>query len=164
MTTARNLRINVKRKQDTVPLPTWTVNGTALFSMLAIAQHPMEADRDRYVLKKVTYLTRTVGVDADGTMLLNIFKKRGATQTQLVTSFAVEGLTVDDGTDVTFDAAITLADRTLRGGDVLYGSLVNNSVAIDTNPAAFVQTLTLELEPIDVLGEGFFDSDGEVAG
>lgn len=164
MASAKNLRINVKRLLLTTPLPTLVVNGTTLFSMAAIPEHPLANSKNRYVLKSIKYQTRTVAVDADGTVLLNIFKKRGATQTQLVTSFALEGVTVDDDVAVTIDAAITVANRTLRGGDVLYGSIVNNSAAIDTNPAAFAQALTVEIEALQVVGENFFDADGIVTG
>jgi len=157
---AAKMRLNVRRELVSVPLPAFTANGTAPFFILAVSEHPVGNGKERFVLKKLSYGTRTVGVDTDGTMLLNVFKKRGTTATQLVTSFSVEGLTADDDANVPFDAGITKADRTLQGGDVLYGSLVNNSAAIDTNPAAFAQALTVELDALDVRGEGHFDDDG----
>lgn len=89
----------------------------------------------------------TLVADADGTVLLNVFKWDASADAavQLVTSFDLETQTAKECDRVPLGASLTEAQRTMETGDYLYATIVNNSAAINTQPVGLVVTTLLKL-------------------
>lgn len=92
-------------------------------------------------LNQVSVSARTVPADADGTFLVTI-KKRDASAAANVTlsagTFNLESLTAGAASLIPLTATLTAAELTFEEGDTLYIEIVNNSAAIDTQPADLV--------------------------
>lgn len=95
----------------------------------------------------------TVGADADGTMLVKIFRRRASddSRTQLNTDFNVEGLTTLERQRIAISSTVTEAQRIVNdpgtgtAGDIFEVDLVSNSAAIDTQPTKLILTLEVAL-------------------
>lgn len=158
----KNMAIQAKREFVSVSLPALIANGTRSASLLFVPEHPAGTGKDRYVLKRVCITTTTAYSSAAGTILLNVIKRRGtSTDTTLVSNFDLESVAALAGATASFATGVTLADRTLRGGDRLRATIVSNN-ADATGPAAAEAVLTLELEPISLLSDSAADADGNV--
>lgn len=121
-----------------------TANTTTRFSAGAISDKDDTGASPGHqgYIEEIIVSTFTVPADADGTILLTVKKwdASAAAAVTLVTGAAavgtgdLEALTQGKGERLTFDAALTDAQRTLDFGDSLYFEIVNNSAAIDTQP------------------------------
>ena len=82
----------------------------------------------------------TVPVDADGTIIATAFKYSAAANAQVQVSAALnlEALVTREGTIVKQYTSATEAGLTLLEGDAVEVNVVNNSAAIDTQPAGLV--------------------------
>lgn len=82
----------------------------------------------------------TVPVDADGTIVATAFKYDAVANAQVQVSPAVnlEALTLHEGTIVKQYTGATEAQLVLQEGDTIEVNVVNNSAAIDTQPAGLV--------------------------
>lgn len=154
---ASELRYNARTEVLTGLLPAFTANGTKNFIVATVPQHPRTSDVDRFRIVRVSVASLVVPVDADGTMLLNLFvrdKTEGANDT-IVSSADMEAITQFVNNGLTLAAETSENERTIAGGDTIHGSLVNNSAAIDTNWALHDAAITVELLRLNVNGENF---------
>jgi hypothetical protein len=90
---------------------------------------------------------RVIPADADGTVLLNVFKydASAAADVTLVSSYDLEGLVAGKSERLTLVSGLTDDQRTLDHGDSLHYTIVNNSAAIDTQAAGAAVTVLLKL-------------------
>jgi hypothetical protein len=114
-----------------------TVNDTTTFSIGGIHR--------KSFIERLSFSQRTVAADADGTVLLTV-KKRDASADAAVTlntAVSLEGRTALESVAITLLSSLTDAERTCDEGDTLYVEVVNNSAAIDTQPADLIVTAIL---------------------
>lgn len=92
------------------------------------------------VFSKLAVSATTVPADADGTIVATAFKYSAASNAQVQVSPAVdlEALITREGTIVRQYTAATEAALTVLEGDTIEVNVVNNSAAIDTQPAGLV--------------------------
>ena len=133
------------------PIASLTANTTTRAGILAVSDKDDTAavPGHRIYVDELFASTFTVPADADGTILLSVFKydASASSAVALVTGTAasvstgdLELLTAGKAERLTFDAAVTDDHKTLDHGDFLYASVVNNSAAIDTQPSALCVT------------------------
>lgn len=117
-----------------------TVNSTTTFVM---PTPPVKAR-----LKSLAAVTVTVPVDADGTILAKACKYNAATDAQVIigATLDLEALVTREITVVGALSTATDAQRIFNGtSDSLEINVINNSAAIDTQPAGLIFTALWEL-------------------
>lgn len=122
---------------STTPL---TVNDTTTFKF------PNPYRKCRFV--RASMIAGTIAVDADGTVLATVKKLTApSTKASLTDALSMEaaGLTADTNAVFVNAAAATEAQRTLLDGESFIVDVVNNSAAIDTQPAAVFITIEVEV-------------------
>lgn len=133
----------------TTPFGTITVNTTNRFGLGSVNGRADTAAAPGHTawIDEVFVSTRVVPADADGTILLNVFKYDASADAdvQLVTSFDLETLTVGESSRVPLDSGVTDNQRILDFGDFLHFTIVNNSAAIDTQAAGAAVTALVKL-------------------
>ena len=123
------------RSQAATPL---TVNGTTTVHLGGPAY--------KAALSKVGLSCGTKPADADGTILATLKKRNGATITTLSSALDVEAITDNVQSFFSLLSTLTDAELTLEAGDLLYVEIVNNSIAIDTQPVGL--RITAELHAL----------------
>lgn len=113
-----------------------TANTTTTFRM------PTPPFKCRF--KSIAVSCSTVAVDADGTVLATAQKYNGSAQVALTGNIDLEALTARQITTTQSNASDP--NRIFNGtSDALEVNVVNNSAAIDTQPAGLVFTAAFEL-------------------
>jgi len=87
------------------------------------------------VLARLSVNLKTKPVDADGTVILRIVKRKASsdTETVLTQDFDLEGFTtVDETQALSFVTTLVDADFDFDEGDSIFPRVVSNSAAIDT--------------------------------
>lgn len=109
-----------------------TANTTTTFRMGPVPR--------KCVLARFGASATTVPADADGTIIATLFKYDAATNAQVQISAAIdlEALVTREGTLAGQYTSATEAQLTINEGDTLEVNVVNNSAAIDTQPAYLV--------------------------
>lgn len=77
----------------------------------------------------------TLPVDADGTVLARMRKNRAGTITTVSSDISLEGMTANVSEKAGVLSTVTDAGRVFLEGDTVEVDIVNNSAAIDTQPA-----------------------------
>lgn len=99
----------------------------------------------RAFVERLSVSARTVPVDNDGTLLATV-KKRDASagaNVTLTAAFNLETLVANASSAIALLSTLTDDQLTLDQGDTLFVEIVNNSAAIDTQPADLVFTAVL---------------------
>lgn len=90
------------------------------------------------------YVSCTIAAsDADGTCLIRLIRRRASDDSdiQLTTDYDVEGLTIKERTELTFDSTKTDSQRIFLEADRLEFDLVSNSAGINTQPTDLTVTV-----------------------
>lgn len=99
-------------------------------------------------IHSIVVSTRTVPVDADGTLVTTV-KKRDKSAAANVTltdgTLNLETLVANEAQAITLASTLTDDQRTLDAGDTLFVEIVSNSAAIDTQPADLTFVAILEV-------------------
>ena len=115
-----------------------TANSTTIFRLGPVPR--------KSFLSRFGASTVTVPVDADGTIVAYVIKYNAATDTAvgpLTANLNLEALVTREGILLLPAASATEAQLLFNEGDTLEVHVVNNSAAIDTQPAGLVFTVEL---------------------
>ncbi len=130
---------SAEAKTISIVMPLVTVNGTKNFGIFAVSR----AIR----INKISIASVTKPADADGVITLAIknYDLSATTDDNLLVAatFNLEGLTAKNSEDLSLTA--TVADLILAVGDMIHGSIVNDSAAIETD---LTGVLTIEYEEL----------------
>lgn len=91
-------------------------------------------------VERISVSCSTIAADADGTILATVYKRDVAAGADVALTAALslesDGIaTANKSVAFTMASGLTTAQRTLQEGDTLMVKVVNNSAAIDTQPA-----------------------------
>ena len=119
-----------------------TVNDTTTFKI------PSPYRKCRFV--RASVVMKTIAVDADGTVLATVKKLTAPSTKASLTdalSWEAAGVTADTVAQFVTLSTATEAQRTLNAGESFIVDVVNDSAAIDTQPAGI--NITIEVEVLE---------------
>lgn len=105
------------------------------------------ASPKRACITAVAAVCSTVAADADGTTLATLKKYDASADAAVTLSSALdlEAMTANEASAFTITTTLTDAQRMLDTGDFLYVDVVNNSLAIDTQPVNLIFTAEISI-------------------